>query len=256
MVTALLLIVVATPRVRAQDTSVVPASEIDNLQAISTFQVAIGHNKKKLDTLRKDSPEYVAQAAKLAKSYEGLGVAYIRGGRYSEAIPALTSSIDLSHDVIKKDNINAVYSRALAYNRSGRAAEAIYDFKNLLKLKDDPLYHEELAVAYINMGNKEAALEQYEILLQARPNDAWFNFQVGYLLAEKGSYAESARAYEKAVAGGSQLPQSSVALAYNNLGDAYYHLCEREKTIAAFKKAAELNPDFAENLGAAYLLRC
>lgn len=145
----------------------------------------------------------------------------------------------------------------MAYSRSGRASDAVSDLESLLRERDDPHYREELAIAYAKVGRREAAIEQYRLLLQPHPDDAWFNYQVGFLYIQNGDYKKAAQAYEKALANRKQLITGNlIADAYDNLGIAYFHLCWREEAMAAFKKAAELNPAFAPGLANAQLLRC
>jgi Tfp pilus assembly protein PilF len=195
--------------------------------------------------------------AKSPRAYEALGLKYLQEGRYNEAVTALTSAINLSRNALSRDPIDALYARSMAYSRSGRASDAISDLESLLRARDDPHYREELAIAYAQLGRREAAIEQYRLLLQPHPDDAWFNIQVGFLYIQNGDYRKAAKAYEKAVANPKQLTGTPlIADAYDNLGIAYFHLCWREEAIAAFKKAAELNSEFATGLANAQLLRC
>jgi hypothetical protein len=195
--------------------------------------------------------------AKSARAYEASGLKYLQEGRYSEAITALTSAINLSRNALSGDPLDALYARSMAYSRSGRASDAISDLESLVKARDDAHYREELAIAYAQVGKREAAIEQYRVLLQPHPDDAWFNVQVGFLYIQSRDYRKAAQAYERALANGKQLAGTTlVAEAYDNLGIAYFHLCWREEAVAAFKKAAELNPEFATGLANAQLLRC
>jgi hypothetical protein len=193
--------------------------------------------------------------AKSARAYETLGMKSLQEGRYNEAVTALTSAINLSR-TLGKDALDALYARSIAYSRSGRASDAISDLESLLKARDDPHYREELAIAYALAGKREAAIEQYRLLLQPHPDDAWFNLQVGILYIQTHDYRKAVPAYQKALANRKQLTETLVADAYENLGIAYFYLCWREEAIAAFKKAAELNPGFATSLANAQRLMC
>jgi tetratricopeptide (TPR) repeat protein len=228
----------------------------ENLQAIGAFQTSIRRNEPVLDRARKGSPEAREIAARLVSSYEGLGIAYVQNGENGKAIEALTRAIELSRDVLEREDENALYARSLAYGRTGRPQDSIADLEKLLQGKDNLQYREELAAAYVKIGRKDDAAGQYRKLLESNPNNAWVHFQLGYLSAEKEDYAGAAEEYEKAITSRGQLPETAVASAWNNLGTAYFHLCRRDEAIAAFKKAAALNPAFSEGLGAAYLLKC
>jgi len=195
--------------------------------------------------------------AKSATAYGALGLKYLQEGHYDEAIAALTSAIKLSRNALSIDALDALYARSMAYNRSGRASEAISDLESLLKARDDPHTREELAIAYAQVGKREAAIEQYRLLLQPHPDNAWLNVQVGFLYITNGDYRKAAKAYEKALANRQQLSGTPlVAEAYDNLGIAYFHLCWREEAIAAFQKATELKPEYATGLANAQRLRC
>src|SRR5262249_50795594 len=157
--------------------------------------------------------------------------------------------INMSRNARSGEPLDALYARAFAYNRSRRASDAVSDLESLLKARDDPHDREELARAYAQVGRREAAIEQYRVLLQPHPDDAWFNFQVGFLYIQNRDYRKAAQAYEKALANRKQLStETLVADAYDNLGIAYFQLCWREEAIAAFTKAVELNPKFAPAL--------
>jgi tetratricopeptide (TPR) repeat protein len=249
----------ATP----QDPAAVQGVEVQNLnagsegvQAIAAFQASIKRNEPVFAKARPGSPEAAELATKLVSSYEGLGIAYVQTGDCEKAVAALGRAVELSREVLHQEDENALYARSMCSTRSGKPQEAVADLERLLQEKDNLQYREELAGAYARLGRKDDALQQYRKLLESNPGNAWWNFQAGYLYAEKQDYEAAAAAYEKAISGRGQLPETAVASAWNNLGGAYFRLCRRDEAIAAFKKAAALNPAFSEGLGAAYLLKC
>jgi Flp pilus assembly protein TadD len=194
--------------------------------------------------------------AKSAKTYETLGMKCLQEGRYNEAVTALTSAIDLRRNAPGGDPLDALYARSIAYNRSGRAADAISDLESLVKARDDLRYREELAIAYAQVGKREAAIGQYRSLLQSQPDNAWFNFKIGLLYIKERDYRKAAQAFEKALANRKQLTGTTLADTYDSLGIAYFYLCWREEAVAAFKKAAELNPEYAPYIANAERLTC
>ena len=228
----------------------------EGAQAIAAFQASIKRNEPAFAKARPGSPAAVELAGKLVNSYEGMGIALVQNGECEKAIAALGRAIELSRDVLQKEDDNALYARSLCYTRTGRPQDSVADLERLLQAKENLQYREELAADYARLDRKEEALQQYRKLLESNPNNAWWNFQAGYLYADKQDYEAAAAAYEKAIAGRGQLPETTVASAWNNLGGAYFRLCRKDEAIAAFKKAAALNPSFSEGLGAAYLLKC
>jgi len=246
-----------------QETTETQGVEVQNLnagsegvQAVAAFQASIKRNEPALARARAGSPEAAEIAGKLVNSYEGLGIAYVQTGDCEKAVAALGRAADLSREILQKEDENALYARSMCSTRMGKPQEAVADLERLLQAKDNLQYREELAGAYSKLGRKDEALQQYQKLLESNPANAWWNFQSGYLYAEKQDYEAAATAYEKAIAGRGQLPENAVASAWNNLGGAYFRLCRKDEAIAAFKKAAALNPAFSEGLGAAYLLNC
>ena len=181
---------------------------------------------------------------------------YLQEGRYDEAVTALTSAIDLRRNAPGGDPLDALYARSIAYNRSGRAADAISDLESLVKARDDLRYREELAIAYAHVGKREAAIGQYGSLLQSQPDNAWFNFKIGLLFIKERDYRKAAQAFDKALANRKQLTGTTLADAYDGLGIADFYLCWREEAVAAFKKAAELNPEYAPYVANAERLTC
>ena len=228
----------------------------EGVQAIAAFQASIKRNEPAFAKARPGSTQATELATKLVSSYEGLGIAYAQTGDCEKAIAALGRAIDLSREVLQQEEENALYARSMCYGRTGKPQDSAADLERLLQAKDNPQYREELAGVYVKLGRKDEALQQYRKLLEGNPNNAWWNFQSGYLYAEKQDYEAAAAAYEMAISGRGQLPESAVASAWNNLGGAYFRLCRKDEAIAAFKKAAALNPEFSEGLGAAYLLKC
>jgi tetratricopeptide (TPR) repeat protein len=234
----------------------IAGGEDDNTRAIAAAEAAVRSDKQILDSLPPGS-HHADAAARLAKAYEVLGIAYLDAERNDDAATTLTRAIVLSRDVLQKDpGADALYARSVAYNRTGHAEDAISDLESLLRISDEPRYREELAIAYAKLGKRQAAIEQYKKLLATRQDNAWFNLQIGYLFIQDHDYDQAAQAYEKAVAGRTQLTETLLADAYDNLGIAYFHLCRREQSIAAFKQASELNPAYGAGLAAAYHLRC
>jgi tetratricopeptide (TPR) repeat protein len=228
----------------------------EGVQAVAAFQASIKRNEPAFAKARPGSPAAVEIATRLVSSYEGLGVAYVQTGDCEKAVAALGRAIELSREVLHQEEENALYARSMCYTRTGKPQDSIADLERLLQTKENLQYREELAGAYAKLGRKDDALQQYKKLLESNPNNSWWNFQSGYLYAEKQDYEAAAAAYEKAIASRGQLPESAVASAWNNLGGAYFRLCKKDEAIAAFKKASALNSAFSEGLGAAYLLNC
>lgn len=68
------------------------------------------------------------------------------------------------------------------------------------------------------------------------PQNARKDFDQGLAAWQKGAYQQAAEKFEKAVA---EYPEYDTA--YNNLGVMYAHLGQNDKSMAAFRRAVELN---------------
>jgi len=87
----------------------------------------------------------------------GRGYEALSSRRYEEAETAFKEAIRLKPETWS--------SIGFAYRHIGRYEEAVAAHKEAIRLNpDDAKAHFGLGVAYIDIGNREAALEQYEIL--------------------------------------------------------------------------------------------
>jgi tetratricopeptide (TPR) repeat protein len=96
----------------------------------------------------------------LAEAHNNLGSIYDTLGLNQEAIEAYKQAIK-----IKPDNAEAYNNLANSYGKIGRYAEAIESYKQAIRIKpDDVRVHFNLGVTYLSAGDKDAAMQQYEIL--------------------------------------------------------------------------------------------
>jgi arylsulfatase A-like enzyme/tetratricopeptide (TPR) repeat protein len=98
--------------------------------------------------------------------------------------------------------------------------------------------------------DRKRAINYYKSAIAIQPSSAPLLRDLGLLELQEGSFAESARDLERAVALG--LDDPSIL---NSLGIAYGRTQRPDKSVEAYKKALALKPDAAEvhlNLAAAY----
>jgi TolA-binding protein len=92
-------------------------------------------------------------------TYRARGVAYSKLGRYYEAIEALKQSIRIAPSSDAYVNLGTTYSKLGRYN------EAIKAYEYAIRIEPDDRYaHYGLGLAYLSVGNKRMALEEYKIL--------------------------------------------------------------------------------------------
>ncbi|MGA2798657.1 MAG: tetratricopeptide repeat protein, partial [Thermoguttaceae bacterium] len=205
-----------------------------------------------------------------------------QSGLYSDQITLYKATLDKN-----PDSWMSQYNLGLIHSKKNQMQEAIYHFKQALRIR--PTYLE----AYINLGNSFAALnqygpaiEQYNKVLKIKPDyvDALYN--LGNALSRIDQYQEAIRRYEQVLAlkpdhydaqynlgvlldksGQTQeaIKHYEQALrfkpddvdALNNLGLALKAEGQYQKAMEQYKKALEIKPDLPmvhNNLGSALLV--
>jgi len=154
----------------------------------------------------------------------------------------------------------AHYGRGRILSKKGRSQEAIQALERAVELF--PKFgsaHYSLALAYRDIGDREAALHQMRLYQQYR--NQWPPIKdellaevqqlkistkdlisLGVNLAEKGRYEEAIEIHLKALAKDPDLSQI-----HANLLQLYARVGKLEKAIDHYRKAVEINPDFYES---------
>jgi len=116
----------------------------------------MGRHAESLDTWRQartNLPEWGWARVRLAFDYDELGM-------YEQAIAEWKQLIEREPDIA---GLNALL--ADVYLKTSQYEEAIAACKNALRLKPDhPKSHYNLGRAYLQMGNKDLVLQEYEVL--------------------------------------------------------------------------------------------
>jgi Tfp pilus assembly protein PilF len=122
-------------------------------------------------------------------AHNGLGVAYNRLGRGTDAIEAFSQAIQ-----IKPDYAEAHYNLGNAYRKLGRFQDAVEAYKQAIRIKpDDAEIHNNLGVAYRKLGRLQDAVEAYKQAIRIKPDFvmAHYNLGVAYsVTGDKGSALE------------------------------------------------------------------
>ena len=108
----------------------------------------------------------------------------------------------------------------------------------------------EKAEGYLNKGNFNQAIREFETVLEKWPDDPKCYNKLGVCYASLRDFIKAKSYLEKALTLDLKYPEP-----YNNLGNICLEEKEYEKSIELYKKAIELNPDYAaahSNLGLAY----
>ena len=113
------------------------------------------------------SQEAVRLKPGYGEAHHHLGMAYERLGRGQEAIPAFKEAIRL------KPNAHSYEGLGWAYSKLGRWPEAAAAFGQAVRLNpQEPSLRAALVGSYLAMGDRDAALKEYEVLKNSDPKTA------------------------------------------------------------------------------------
>jgi tetratricopeptide (TPR) repeat protein len=105
------------------------------------------------------------------EAYYALGYSYFKLGRYQEAVEVYKKAIRL-----KPDDPRAYLFLGISYCELHRLQEAVQAFKQTIRLKPDKdtevMAHCLLARAFIDLGDRGEALEEYKVLKNLDSNAA------------------------------------------------------------------------------------
>jgi serine/threonine protein kinase/tetratricopeptide (TPR) repeat protein/TolB-like protein len=182
---------------------------------------------------------------KLPEVHSTLGSVYRATGKYSEAIAELNRAQALA------PNSDEVYWRlGTVYLSKGDMPHAIEAYQKAVQL--NPYYwvnENSLGAAYFQMGDYDKALAAFKQVATLEPDVNAGYENTGNVLVQQAKYGEAVPYLQKALA------IEPNAGAYSNLGTAYFFLKQYAESAQAFEKAVALNANdtqLAVNLGDAY----
>jgi tetratricopeptide (TPR) repeat protein len=192
--------------------------------------------------------EYMfSKAPNAASSYNNLGVAYQKYGRYQSAMECYKQAIK-----IKPDFFKAYYNLGVLCGELGLVQEEIESYKQAIKARPDYAdAHCNLGNAYNKLGRLQEAMDEYNLAIKARPKYADAHYNLGVTYYQLGRYEDAIKEYKQAVK-----IKPDYAEAYYNLGVAYSSVGNPQEAIESYIQAVRIDPEYAEayvNLGNAYL---
>ena len=111
-------------------------------------------------------------------------------------------------------------------------------------LHDAAVLYNKIGIAYHNLTDFRAALENYKRALDLEPSYGEAINNIGAVYYAQRKYKQAIRQYEEAL---KYEPDS--ATIYNNLGTAHFARKQYDKAFAAIRKAVELDPKVLERRG-------
>ena len=159
--------------------------------------------------------------------------------RYPEAVQSLTQAI-----AADPKDYSLHFNLALAYSLMGKNAEAIPEYKKTLELKPD-LYQAELNLGISLLREKQPAeaARYLSSATAANPKEYRANYYLATALLGTGDFVKAEGAYLASLAIDAKSPDAELGLAHALAGEN-----KLEDAAAHFKKAAELNPAFRDDL--------
>ncbi|NLP12015.1 tetratricopeptide repeat protein [bacterium] len=217
----------------------------------------------------RDYRSAVSLAPDSANLYNNLGALYFRLSRLDQAVEQFELALqkEPAHATAAFNLANALACQCRLeesrryYEQALQHAPAMYEAENnlglvLLALNDETgaidrfyrahaikadadvvLYNLSLALA--RLDSLDAALMLIDRALQIQPDKAKYHQQRGAVLAQLQRHAEARRAFLQAIA-----LDSTLAVSYNELGNAYYAAEEIGSALQAFQQALERYPDY------------
>jgi len=184
---------------------------------------------------REDSIKYhtrkIEQAPNNAIALVERGIAYNLNNDFEKSLADLTKAYN-----IDPDNAEALYYRAICFEKLEKYKECIQDLSILLEMKEygqDELLNNR-GRSYMQLNNYEAALNDYNKAIKLEPHFAIYRFDRAFLYQENGKNKEAIEDYNVVL---KLDPQDCVAM--TNRGEAYYAIGDKEKAKADFEKAKE-----------------
>ena len=158
-----------------------------------------------------------------------------------------------SDALAKNPNCSMAYTNlGFAFLQKGQADDALEEFQKALEINpNDVDAHNNVGMVLDDIGRVNEAIAEYQKALEINPNYAEAHTNLGVTLFRMGQLGASIEQYQMAV---KINPKN--AQAHGDLGAALIQNGHFDEAIAQYHKALEINPNFAEahcNLGNALL---
>lgn len=159
----------------------------------------------------------------------------LNNGQFEKAVKFYSEAL-----AIKPNYKEALNNRGVALYQDARYTEAIIDYSNIL-VQVDTGYADALrnrANAYLAAGQYEKALKDISRLEQKQPDSAYVYFTRGIVYHEMKDHAGSIKAFNEALAKGSDSTE-----VYINIANSMFMMGDYESAINRLNQAKEINDE-------------
>jgi tetratricopeptide (TPR) repeat protein len=169
------------------------------------------------------------------QAYERLGKCRFNGNEFEKAAVALEEARKS-----QPDNQNIAYYLAQAYQKAKNLdkAEAVYKSLAQVSPKDAISYNSAILNMYYEAGQWAKAIESAQKLIELKPNDEQFVYNLGFFYQQIQKYPEAIDAFKKATA-----VKPDYQKAWFQIGWCYYTMKNYKEAIPIFQKNVTMAPD-------------
>jgi hypothetical protein len=129
----------------------------------------------------------------------------------------------------------------IAYMEKNMMKDAVVEFQEALRIKQNPHTYNDLGVLYLKMGKLEQAIIEFQNAI-SQENDFFSAYtNIGSVYYTMGNLPEARKWFEESL----EIRPDSAA-GHNNLGVIYMELGQTQQALAEFQEALRLDPDIAE----------
>jgi tetratricopeptide (TPR) repeat protein len=180
-----------------------------------------------------------------APAWNSLGNLYLEAGQLEDALAAFEKTVH-----IDRKSTSAWLGLAKIYTQQGDDEKAGLAYQNVIEL--DPgntLAWNEMGDIYRNAGAFNEAEHSYRQALGADPECSLAYRNLASLCLEAGRTSDAVPMFEKAIEFAND--DKGAAWLWNRMGDVHRQMSDPEKSLAAYRKADELDPESAPHPGQA-----
>ncbi len=159
-----------------------------------------------------------------------------QAGRLADAEPLYKQALNLN-----PEHPDALHLLGVLCSQTGRHEEAIEQIGQAIAVKDSPIFHNNLGMAYKNTGRFAEAEASFRRALALKADDPGAHFNLGCILGDSDRLEEAVAEFKRAT----ELAPG-YAEAFLHLGNALRDLKKPDDAIDAYRAALAINPDYAE----------